>query len=105
MEKCTYCVQRIQAVKIHAKNQRRPIVDGEIRTACQQVCPTQAIVFGDLADTASQVARAHADSRAYGMLAEMSFHPRTMYLARIRHPNPELQEENEESRKHENTKT
>ena len=68
MEKCTYCVQRIQSVKIDAKNDRRPIQDGEIKTACQQACPAQAIEFGDLNDSESRVAKAHADPRAYGML-------------------------------------
>jgi molybdopterin-containing oxidoreductase family iron-sulfur binding subunit len=91
MEKCTYCIQRIQTVKIHAKNEHREIADGEIRTACQQVCPAQAIAFGDLADPQSRVAKAQADSRAYGMLAEMNFRPRTMYLAKIRNPNPALE--------------
>jgi molybdopterin-containing oxidoreductase family iron-sulfur binding subunit len=90
MEKCTYCVQRIQAVKIDAKNHRRELQDGEIRTACQQVCPSQAIVFGDLNDAASAVARASASDRAYRMLAELNVKPRTSYLARIRNPNPEL---------------
>jgi len=93
MEKCTYCVQRIQHAKIEAKNQRRPIADGEIKTACQQVCPAQAIVFGDLSDAQSGVAKAHGDPRAYGMLAEFNFRPRTAYLTRVRNPNPELEDE------------
>jgi molybdopterin-containing oxidoreductase family iron-sulfur binding subunit len=92
MEKCTYCVQRIQATKIVAKNAGRPIADGEIRTACQQVCPAQAIEFGDLADPASRVAKARGAGRAYEMLAELNVKPRTSYLARIRNPNPELEE-------------
>ena len=91
MEKCTYCVQRIQATKIEAKNARRPIADGEIRTACQQVCPSQAIVFGDLADRTSEVARLQASNRAYGLLAELDTKPRTAYLAKIRNPNPDLE--------------
>ncbi|MGB9687496.1 TAT-variant-translocated molybdopterin oxidoreductase [Thermogutta sp.] len=91
MEKCTYCVQRIQNAKIEAKNQRRPLIDGEIQTACQQVCPAQAIVFGDLADPSSAVAQLHQSNRAYGMLAELNVKPRTKYLARVRNPHPALQ--------------
>ncbi len=91
MEKCTYCVQRIQNVKIEAKNQRRNIQDGEIQTACQQACPSQAIQFGDLADRTSRVFQDHASDRAYGVLAELNTQPRTAYLAKIRNPNPELE--------------
>ncbi len=90
MEKCTYCVQRIQNAKITARNEGRPIADGEIRTACQQVCPAQAIVFGDLADDQAAVTREHASPRAYGMLAELNVKPRTKYLARVRNPHPLL---------------
>lgn len=90
MEKCTYCVQRIQHAKIDAGNDRRPIRDGEIQTACQQACPTQAIEFGDLNQKDSRVAEAHADPRAYGMLAELNVKPRTKYLARIRNLHPWL---------------
>lgn len=90
MEKCTYCVQRIQNVKIDAKNEQRGIQDGELKTACQQACPTQAIEFGDLNNSGSRVASAHGDSRAYGMLSELNVKPRTKYLARIRNPNPAL---------------
>ena len=90
MEKCTYCVQRIQAGKIAAKNDGREIRDGEIQTACQQACPTQAIAFGDLADKQSEVAGLQQTDRAYAMLAELNVKPRTVYLARIRNPHPEL---------------
>ena len=95
MEKCTYCVQRIQSVKIDAKNERRPVRDGEVQTACQQACPTNAIEFGDLNQKESRVAKAHADHRAYGMLAELNVKPRTKYLARIRNPHPWLMPEDE----------
>jgi molybdopterin-containing oxidoreductase family iron-sulfur binding subunit len=104
MEKCTYCVQRIQAAKIAAGGalrrggmasahtpHRETIRDGEIQTACQQVCPTGAIVFGDLADEQSRVRKLHAADRAYAMLAELNVRPRTLYLARIRNPNPQLE--------------
>jgi molybdopterin-containing oxidoreductase family iron-sulfur binding subunit len=92
MEKCTYCVQRIQTTKIDARNDRRPIRDGEMKTACQQACPTAAIEFGDLNDPDSRVAQAHADARSYGMLAELNVKPRTRYLARVRNPHPSLEE-------------
>ncbi|MCP3977904.1 MAG: TAT-variant-translocated molybdopterin oxidoreductase [bacterium] len=84
MEKCTFCTQRIQNVKIQAKNEGRTIRDGEITTACEQACPTRAIVFGDLSDESSRVAQAHHDERAYTMLEELNIKPRTRYLARVR---------------------
>jgi molybdopterin-containing oxidoreductase family iron-sulfur binding subunit len=84
MEKCTFCVQRISTAKIRAKNERRPLSDGEITPACAQVCPTRAISFGDLNDPSSRVARQHADHRSYAMLEETQIKPRTRYLARLR---------------------
>ena len=90
MEKCTYCVQRIQGAKIAARNARGQVRDGEVVTACQQVCPAQAIAFGDLNDAKSQVAQSAASDRSYQMLAELNVKPRTSYLARIRNPNPRL---------------
>jgi MoCo/4Fe-4S cofactor protein with predicted Tat translocation signal len=90
MEKCTYCLQRISKVKIKAKNARRKIQDGEIRTACQETCPTDAIVFGDLNDGQSRVARLQNQPRTYEMLGELNNRPRTTYLARITNPHPEL---------------
>ncbi len=92
MEKCTFCVQRIQAAKIRAKNEARALADGEIVTACQQTCPTQAIVFGDLADPKSRVARLSAEARGYEMLAELNLGPRTTYLSKVTNPHPALEE-------------
>jgi len=90
MEKCTFCVQRIQAAKIDAKNRREAVRDGEVKTACQQACPSEAIQFGDLNDRQSKVYEAHASVRAYAILAELNTKPRVAYLARIRNPNPQL---------------
>jgi MoCo/4Fe-4S cofactor protein with predicted Tat translocation signal len=90
MEKCTFCVQRIQNAKIKAKNERRELVDGEIVTACQAACSSEAIVFGDLADRNSRVSKLHEDSRAYDLLAELNTRPRNRFLARVRNPNPKL---------------
>ncbi|MFH1278007.1 MAG: TAT-variant-translocated molybdopterin oxidoreductase [Candidatus Eisenbacteria bacterium] len=92
MEKCTYCVQRIEAGKIAAKNEKRPVRDGEITPACAGACPTKAIVFGDLNDPESRVAKQTGSHRAYGMLAELNIKPHTNYLARVRNRNPELTE-------------
>ena len=90
MEKCTYCVQRINNARQQAKIEDRKIKDGEIVTACEAACPTQAIVFGDLNDKNSRVAKAHADPRSYGLLAELNTRPRTTYLAAVRNPNTAL---------------
>lgn len=90
MEKCTFCVQRIQRAKIESKNDKRTLRDGDIVSACQQTCPTDAIVFGDLNDRKSRVARLHEKSRSYGLLEELNNRPRVQYLARIRNPNPKL---------------
>jgi len=86
MEKCTYCIQRIEQTRISAKREGdRPIRDGEIQTACQQTCPAQAIVFGDLNDAESRVSKLHALSRTYGMLdPELNTKPRTQYVAKVR---------------------
>jgi len=84
MEKCTYCVQRVARARQHAEREGRPLVDGDVVTACQSACPTRAIHFGDLNDTGSDVVHARTSPRHYAMLAELDTKPRTTYLARIK---------------------
>lgn len=97
MEKCTYCVQRISHARIDAKvaGQRGKgdgkIADGAVRTACQQACPSNALIFGDTNDPQSEVARRKAEPLDYGLLEELGTRPRTSYLAKLRNPNPELE--------------
>jgi Fe-S-cluster-containing dehydrogenase component len=100
MEKCTFCVQRIQNAKIRAKAQIRngtragsvdgPLADGEVVTACQQACPSECITFGDLSDKNSRISRLHEDRRSYDLLPELYTKPRNRYLAKVRNPNPSL---------------
>jgi len=90
MEKCTYCVQRISAARIESEKAGRRITDGEVKTACQSVCPTEAIVFGDLNDPNSRVSQLKKEARDYALLHELNTRPRTTYLAAINDVNPEL---------------
>ena len=92
MEKCSYCVQRITAAKIAADKGNREIRDGEVVTACQQACPTGAIVFGNINDKASKVRKLKLQQRNYGVLADLNTRPRTTYIAEVFNPNPELAE-------------
>ncbi|GGG65719.1 TAT-variant-translocated molybdopterin oxidoreductase [Edaphobacter dinghuensis] len=90
MEKCSYCIQRIEAAKIQADIENRQIADGDIITACQQACPTDAIVFGNINDKTSKVAKRKAEERDYQVLADLNYRPRTTYTAGVINPNPEL---------------
>jgi len=92
MEKCTYCVQRVNSAKINAKNERRDIQDGDVVSACQQVCPTNAITFGNILDNESNVSKAMKDNRNYALLGELNTKPRTIYQSKLRNPNPNLVE-------------
>jgi molybdopterin-containing oxidoreductase family iron-sulfur binding subunit len=99
MEKCTFCLQRIITGKIEAEKQNRFVQDGEIQTACQSACPTEAIIFGDIGAKSNpvgqppqtRVAKLKAEPRNYQMLAELNTRPRASYLAAITNPNPELE--------------
>jgi molybdopterin-containing oxidoreductase family iron-sulfur binding subunit len=90
MEKCTYCVQRINVARQDAKVEGRDMVDGDVVTACQQACPAQAITFGDLNDPESAIAATRKEPLHYGLLTELGTRPRTNYMARLRNPNASL---------------
>jgi len=92
MEKCSYCIQRISAAKIHADKENREIRDGEVITACQQACPTEAITFGNINDPDSRVATLKKQQRTYGVLADLNTRPRTTYVAGVLNFNPELEQ-------------
>jgi molybdopterin-containing oxidoreductase family iron-sulfur binding subunit len=97
MEKCTYCIQRITQARINVEKQSTEnnvvrIKESELQTACQQACPTQAIVFGDIHDSSTRVAKLKADPRNYALLDELNTRPRTTYIASVTNPNPELGE-------------
>ena len=91
MEKCTYCVQRIETARVAARVDGRNIQDGDITPACAQTCPSDAIVFGDLNDKDSRVSKLREASRSYDLLNYLNLKPRTFYMARIRNPNPAIE--------------
>ena len=91
MEKCSYCVQRIRQAEIDCQTEQRPLVDGEVLTACQAACPVHAIVFGDINDPKSKVRQCKGSPLQYALLADVNTAPRTTYLAELRNPNPEIE--------------
>jgi molybdopterin-containing oxidoreductase family iron-sulfur binding subunit len=95
MEKCTYCVQRINEVRVQSEVEGRQIRDGEVKTACQAACPTNAIIFGNINDPNSEVSKLKATPLNYGLLAELGTRPRTTYMAKVKNPNPLIKEPTE----------
>ncbi len=91
MEKCTYCIQRIEYAKIEADKEGRAVRDGEIITACQEACPTSAITFGNINDPAAKVNKLKKEERSYQVLADLNYRPRTSYIAGVTNPNPDLE--------------
>jgi molybdopterin-containing oxidoreductase family iron-sulfur binding subunit len=91
MEKCNYCIQRVNRARMDAEKEKRRVRDGEVVTACQQACPTEALVFGDLNDPSSRAARMRKEPLEYPLLAELNTRPRTTYLAKLTNPNPALE--------------
>ena len=85
MEKCSFCIQRIQEAKLEAKRQGEPVRDGDVQTACQQSCPARAIAFGDLNDPSSEVARLAGSPRSFRVLEELNVRPSVSYLRMVRH--------------------
>jgi molybdopterin-containing oxidoreductase family iron-sulfur binding subunit len=90
MEKCSYCVQRIEEAKIASRRTGKPLGGNDVMSACQQACPAEAIVFGDLNDPTSKVAKWQKSDRGYAVLADLGTHPRTMHLGKVRNPNKEM---------------
>lgn len=90
MEKCNYCIQRVNRGRMHAEKENRRVRDGEVVTACQQACPTEALVFGDLNDPTSRAAKLREDPLEYPLIGELNTRPRTTYLAKLTNPNPEI---------------
>jgi MoCo/4Fe-4S cofactor protein with predicted Tat translocation signal len=91
MEKCNYCIQRVNRGRMHAEKENRRVRDGEVVTACQQACPTEALVFGDLNDPTSRAAKMRKEPLEYPLLADLNTRPRTTYLAKLTNPNPAIQ--------------
>jgi molybdopterin-containing oxidoreductase family iron-sulfur binding subunit len=93
MEKCTYCVQRVNETRIQAEVDGRTIQDGDVKTACQQACPTSAIIFGNINDQGAQVTKLKTTPLNYALLGDLGTKPRTTYLAKVRNPNPNIKEQ------------
>ena len=96
MEKCSMCAQRLQAGKLAAKKEGKPLQDGSVKTACQQACPTHAIIFGDLNDAESMIAKTREDDRNYFLLEEIGIKPTVSYLVKVRNQEEEIVWEAEE---------